>query len=71
MSKEVPEVGDVFSYKDYKIYVIDVQKDIHCTFLVTDDWKYWTTQAYVFSEYTYLGKSKVCIDDLFKTENEE
>lgn len=70
MSKDTPEIGDVFSYKHYKMYVIAVQKDIHCVFLVTDGWKYWVTQSFVGEYDTYIGKSKANINDLFKTENE-
>jgi len=70
MSKEKPEVGDVFSYKHYKMHVIAVQEDVHCVFLVTDDWKYWIAETFVFAECSYLGKSETNIQQLFEVQDD-
>lgn len=76
MSKDItPEVGDVFQSvvdTDIRIYIIDKYKGGY-EVLVSDkrevwdinEWHYWK------DDYTYLGKSKANINDLFKTENEE
>ena len=59
MSKDTPEVGDVWKNNRYGdlLHITDVRGDERYT---------------KFSEYyTYLGKSKANINDLFKTENEE
>ena len=65
-----PEVGDIWiSPKGIKIYITQV-----CPrFYVVTEKGIATTRFWAdFNKnYTYLGKSKVNINDLFKTENEE
>lgn len=71
MSKDTPEVGDVWINKtgSKKYYVVSVSnKYVYC--LVKGlgiSTKYYA----LFQNYTYLGKSKANIDNLFKTENEK
>lgn len=82
MSKKhiTPQVGDVWIEKGTgtRISFINVN-DYYCDFIqhnekltesydiftFTSDYKGWN------KDFTYLGKSKANIDDLFKTENEE
>lgn len=74
MSKEKPEVGDVFEFKTkndhYKFYVIDVD-GYDCEVVVTAQNKIWTSYTLISGDFKYLGKSKANINDLFETENEE
>lgn len=74
MSKDTPEVGDVWEYKNgVKVYVIMVDEETVESFTILGG-SVWsgTFQKDKFTKYhTYLGKSKASIDDLFKTENEE
>lgn len=78
MSKDIPEVGDV--WKDDNGYKVLIFK----TFMtyseaVSENFAYRIIYnkgfaAYGYkdiSNYNYLGKSKANIDDLFKTEDEE
>lgn len=74
MSKYKPEVGDVFQSKedtDVRLYVTGINNvGLEC--LVSNNREIWDIDSWYFDEdyYTYLGKSKVNISDLFKTENE-
>ena len=89
MSKEKPEVGDVWEHKGHKtlLHIIEVGSNFITFFGYADDvYPHKTYKRYYvnsFSEldndprykyfaedYEYLGKSKVNIEDLFKTENE-
>ena len=70
-----PEVGDVFQSvvdTDIRIYIIDKHKNWY-EILVSDKREVWDINEWVYwkDDYTYLGKSKANIGDLFKTENEE
>ena len=70
MSKDKPEVGDVWiSPKGIKIYITQVCQ----RFYVVTEKGIATTRFWAdFNKnYTYLGKSKVKIEDLFKTDNKE
>lgn len=72
MSKDrVPEVGDIWVNKTgtKKYYVVSVSnKYVYCLVKGLGI----STKYYgLFQNYTYLGKSKANINDLFKTENEE
>jgi len=74
MSKDTPQVGDVWvSQNGHKVHV-DVTDNIVTSFYYSGLYrlckKIVVTKEFV-KAYTYLGKSKVNIDDLFKTENEE
>ena len=75
MSKDKPEVGDIWidnddKYKKYIIFSVDYRTQ---TITVLDKHFWKSSFSYeIFTEYfTYLGKSKANIDDLFKTENEK
>ena len=75
MSKDKPEVGDVFiNIHNQKCFVLG-KSEIPNTFdmLVLEDKSVSKYIDCVFwdNDYQYLGKSKANIDDLFKTENEE
>lgn len=75
MSKDKPEVGDVFQSvadTDIRIYIIDKHKNGY-EILVSDKREVWDINEWLYwkDDYTYLGKSKANINDLFKTENDE
>lgn len=77
MSKDTPEVGDVWEYKYGfdKIYIIEIDlPNGYVRVLKKITGKYIQQREYTtefFNDCRYLGKSKANIDDLFKTENEE
>lgn len=89
MSKDTPEVGDVWEYKTDDKHKIHIVKEYKCypldgVFRSEEDCRRYEcvhccnirkeieTGSYLKEElieyYTYLGKSKANIDDLFKTE---
>lgn len=76
MSKDTPEVGDVWKANSsgivFYLSSIDV-RDKKMMFSMAQDGrtKRILVDNYFLMENTYLGKSKANIDDLFKTENEE
>lgn len=76
MSKDTPEVGDVWEYRYGldKYYVVAILSDRICTITLIDKrfvkQREYLTEAFV-EDFRYLGESKANIDDLFKTENEE
>ena len=92
MSKDTPEIGDIWEYKTddkhkihivskYKCYPLDGKfrsidecQNFECVHRCNSR-KELETSNYLYEDiieyYTYLGKSKANIDDLFKTENEE
>lgn len=66
MSKEKPEVGDVWEVDDGCLLHITKVKDDMCEAVVTDEKEVWTIDSWWFDETsTYLGKSKVSIKELF------
>lgn len=77
MSKDTPEVGDVylrdFSFGKFKstIHTIEngvvysISKNGYKIYVCVDN------SRDFYKNYDYLGKSKANIDDLFKTENEK
>lgn len=78
MSKDKPEVGDVWKvsgeigggyYKAFKVVVINTINFIHPYCLSEDNEPFFMCECE--AEFKYLGKSKVKIEDLFKTENEK
>lgn len=86
MSKDKPEVGDIFvridgtkNIKETNRRVTSLYKCadgdyiIHLAYL--DEYNSISDEVIFFStmnkHYKYLGKNKANIDDLFKTENEE
>lgn len=81
MSKDTPEVGDVWISEDkYSKIVFICVNDYYYEYI-----QHWTKLTESFDifritnikdvswkkGYKYLGNSKTTIDDLFKTENEE
>ena len=71
MSKDTPEVGDVWESINQKIVIIVRDEDMFGCAVTNSQNKIQWRHKGSFCEYTYLGKSKANIDDLFKTENEE
>ena len=76
MSKDTPEVGDVFYVKPFPLqkriitHIIEYKNII--TYVVFNGRQtYETSLSRIKKELKYLGKSKANIDDLFKTENEK
>ena len=71
MSKDKPEVGDVFfdnTWRKKLIVTFTKYNGIWGLWETGQAWGMWDNDA--FHDKTYLGKSKVKIEDLFKTENE-
>ena len=71
MSKDTPEVGDVWIYRNKTIMsVIKVKNDeIDCLFYENKEYQTYSFQKEHFIEHGhYFGHSKATIDDLFKTE---
>lgn len=80
MSKDKPEVGDVWgdAFEKYYIEAIDIlgEKNKKMVRTVKKVNEKYVVQRQYFQEnfiedYRYLGQSKAKIEDLFKTENEE
>lgn len=74
MSKDIPEVGDVW-VRDYcQCHITRVQKSndkiVAIHILNINMVKTFYSLDYFLENFKYLGKSKVKIEDLFKTENE-
>ena len=77
MSKEKPEVGDVWQYKYGldKVYILATnligERTRTLNFIDKGyvQQREYLTKGFV-DDFRYLGKSKVKIEDLFKTENE-
>lgn len=72
MSKEKPEVGDVWIYNWNKYYIIQTKllKDRTRVLLKIDKiyFKQMEVSPEFFEEARYLGKSKANINDLFEVE---
>lgn len=80
MSKDKPEVGDVWVTTDEDVKVIVMYTFIHEEVLyvavliaqltLDEKWVYFSEvlREPSFEDCTYLGKSKVSVEDLFKTE---
>lgn len=75
MSKDTPEVGDVFEGKFAKYNLLEVGKvwcEVAAIDKCSDEIRFRAIPLfYLIEKCTYLGKSKANIDDLFKTENEK
>lgn len=72
MSKEKPEVGDIWEIFDpnvgtYKAIVINTTHFKH-PYCITDDLEWYFLWNY--STETYIGKSKAIISDLFEVQDE-
>ena len=80
MSKNKPEVGDVWVDKDTRFRMVCIMaSDYYCEYIEHCDKLCESFVIYRLENVkstswqkgmTYLGKSKANIDDLFKTENE-
>lgn len=79
MSKDTPEVGDIWEDKTTHSRMVFVMvSDYYCEYLEHCEKLCESFDVYQFTTGTnkwrkgmkYLGKSKVSIEDLFKTENE-
>jgi len=76
MSKDTPEVGDVWQSVESGVIFILTAKDKYFDNMwhsMANDGRTRIIEVYkhFFETSRYLGKSKANIDDLFKTENEE
>ncbi len=76
MSKDTPEVGDVFYIKPFPMQKVIITNILEYKGIITytyfngkTAWE--TPKTRIKKEWCYLGKSKANIGDLFKTENEE
>jgi hypothetical protein len=73
MSKEKPEVGDVWNYEGVKRLIIeegvktcDFFGVVDAVLVFGDDYKsHWYNSALFAKQAEYLGKSKVNVEDLF------
>lgn len=66
-----PQVGDVWyidGREDYKVHILSVTDTTTC-YVDNEDYFDDCATDYFSRIYRYLGKSKVKIEDLFKTEN--
>jgi len=77
MSKDTPEVGDVWDINGHKILLEQVGKKYNKEYVyhiceTPNGLKGYSvyTVSFIKAAGKYLGKSKANIDDLFKTENE-
>lgn len=75
MSKDKPEVGDVWVDEDrnIKLCIIHINKyngSFECLLHDMDNDIFYMEVFYFLTNYKYLDKSKIKIEDLFKTENE-
>ena len=70
MSKEKPEVGDVWECNGQKMIVIGVSGYFHPLCIKKDGKEFEESWLFLDVEltYNYLGKSKVNLDDLFDVE---
>lgn len=73
MSKDTPEVGDVWlNPGNFRVYVINFDVLVNTFFFYNNElWQGSFNLKEFLEQHTYLGKSKANINDLFKTENEE
>lgn len=74
MSKDTPEVGDVWKYQDgAKVYIMDIDEETVEAFTILGGsaWSGTFQKDEFLKNHIYLGKSKVNINDLFKTENKD
>ena len=71
MSKEKPEVGDVWEAESGALlHVVSVdERNNQCGVIVSDNNEVWDIDMWWFNDaYKYLGKSKVSIKELFDVE---
>lgn len=70
MSKEKPEIGDVWQNKTRRLRVYITKVYAWGIIGISSSGAVVSKNMYHLEKYTYLGKSKANINDLFKTENE-
>lgn len=75
MSKDKPEVGDVFEYHNTRYIITEINNMGYIYIFRPKAQPEFISQTFAndgkaFLKMQYLGKSKVNISDLFKTENE-
>lgn len=72
MSKEIPEIGDVWECNGQKMIVIGVSGYFHPLCIKKDGKEFEESWLFLDVEltYNYLGKSKVNLDDLFEVQND-
>lgn len=78
MSKDKPEVGDVWETDLHICYIVNVKNDLVGIIVRSkpyyDGIKYYTTTCndnFFKALWHFKCKSKISLDDLFKTENED
>lgn len=76
MSKDKPEVGDVFEYNDTRYLITKVNSIGYVYIFGIKAQPEFISQTFAndgraFLKMQYLGKSKVNIEDLFKTEKSD
>ena len=73
MSKDTPEVGDVWKIKgkDTLFHIEAVEDAFVTVYILPTVFGRAVDKKLLEKHCEYLGKSKANIDDLFKTENEE
>lgn len=72
MSKDrEPEVGDVWENKTGRLRLYITKVDTWGVIGISSSGAVVSKNMYHLEKYTYLGKSKVNMSDLFKTENEK
>lgn len=76
MSREKPEVGDVWidnlSCEKKRYHIIDCSSELVLTVKIGRG-RLYTQEFYIgtfLNEFTYIGKSKVNIDDLFEVQDD-
>lgn len=66
-----PEVGDVWQTVNQRIVILCIDNDVcGCAVDNSSNFIQWRHKD-SFKKYTYLGKSKASIEQLFEVENEE
>ena len=71
---KTPEIGDVFQSnedKDVRLHITGIN-DVGLEAIVSNKKEVWNIDSWYFDEdyYTYLGKSKVNVEQLFEVKDE-
>ncbi len=73
MSKDKPEVGDVWKSKElnFKVHIISIFGNMPFVLYINEDNErdYFPLETFL-EAFDYIGKAKAIFEDLFKTENE-
>lgn len=78
MSKDTPEVGDIWECNGQKIVIVNIlaytDENISPDYQILYNIKHWFDLGHIrkedFDFFTYLGKSKANINELFEVEDE-